>query len=183
MRDESWQTRLMARHAGLFERSVQGRRVRSGFPAVEEGWRDLVETAVARIAAALAPSFTGAVTITEIKEKFGTLRIYTQSAWLPPGPRAKIEEAIDLAEARSACSCETCGAVGRLHDDHGWYTTCCDAHARGKPVPVRAGQENLLIKYAYTDGKLQVVSCRRYDRERDSFVDVPLPRKQRDGGV
>ena len=55
------------------------------------------------------------MTITDIKEKFGTLHIFTQTAWLPPTPRVKVEEAIDLTEARSACTCETCGAAGRLH--------------------------------------------------------------------
>ena len=138
MPDETWQTRLMACHLHLFIRVVDGRRIQSGYPAVGDGWPDLVETAIGRIADTISPSFTGAVTIAQIKEKFGTLRFYVDIEWVPRGPSAKVEEAIDLAEARSACTCETCGALGRLYADGGWYVTCCEhacprqagAHAR-----------------------------------------------------
>jgi len=42
------------------------------------------------------------------KEKYATLRFYWEGA-LSPEANAKVEEIIDLAEARSACTCEVCG--------------------------------------------------------------------------
>ena len=42
---------------------------------------------------------------------------------------AEVNEAIELAEARSACTCEECGAEGRLYDSGGWYLTRCPRHS------------------------------------------------------
>jgi hypothetical protein len=42
-----------------------------------------------------------------------------------------------LAVARSACTCEICGAEGRLYSRRGWLATRCAEHAAGDPVPVR----------------------------------------------
>jgi hypothetical protein len=94
---------------------------------------------------------------------------------LPPEAAAKVQEAIDLAEARSYCTCEICGAEGRLHDDGGWYTTRCDRHAAGEPIEPKPGEPDLHIQYSMVAGKMRVIRCRRYDRERDEFVDAPLP--------
>ncbi|MCA6116718.1 hypothetical protein J6524_17690 [Bradyrhizobium sp. WSM 1738] len=44
----------------------------------------------------------------------------------------QVEEAIDLAEARSACTCEVCGEVGVLRGG-GWLTTRCYRYAEGRP--------------------------------------------------
>jgi hypothetical protein len=46
-----------------------------------------------------------------------------------------VEEATDLAEARSASSCEICGEPGRLYGP-GWLTTRCTLHAEGR-TPTR----------------------------------------------
>ena len=46
MPDDTWQTRLMARHPDLFSRVVDGRRLQSGYPAVGDGWHDLIQNAV-----------------------------------------------------------------------------------------------------------------------------------------
>jgi hypothetical protein len=50
--------------------------------------------------------------------------------------------------------------------------TACDQHAQGKAVQVRPGRENVHIVRTLKDGKLSIVTCRRYVRETDSFVDV-----------
>jgi len=85
---------------------------------------------------------------------------------------AAIDEAIELAEARPACTCEQCGEPGRLYDKGGYVFTACDQHAQGKAVEVRPGRENVHIVRTLKDGKLSIVSCRRYVRVTDSFVDV-----------
>jgi hypothetical protein len=56
----------------------------------------------------------GSFKATQIKEKYATLRFYWKGA-LSPEADAQVEEIIDLAEARSACTCEVCGEEGRLY--------------------------------------------------------------------
>jgi hypothetical protein len=80
---------------------------------------------------------------------------------------------VDLAEARSACTCEICGAEGRLYDHSDWLTTRCAEHAEGEPIPVRLGFENVHVVRRIIGGRVRVVSCRRYDRATDSFIDLP----------
>lgn len=170
----TWQAALIARYPDLFNQEFNGQVTAPGYPSTGDGWRDLVETAVGRIATAVAAAPSGSVGITQIKEKFGALRLYWQGrAGLTDAAHAAIDEAISLAEARSACTCETCGAEGRLYDNSGYVFTACDQHAQGKVVPVRPGRENVHIVRALKGGKLSIVSCRRYIRETDSFVDVP----------
>jgi hypothetical protein len=166
-----WQAELVARHPGLFEIMVDGRPHR-GYPTVGDGWRELVETAVGRIALAVSQAPCPVVKIVQIKEKVATLRIHWRAGrTLPQSVHDAVQTAVDLAEARSACTCETCGAPGRLFDDGGRYATACDAHARGtsdRTVPERA---NVHLCQVRRGGTL-VVRARRYLRDADSFVDV-----------
>lgn len=64
--------------------------------------------------------------VTTIKEKYGTLRIYTN--WTTD----EIEEVITGAEDRSASLCCVCEDSGSLLRSRGWYLTLCDVHAREK---------------------------------------------------
>ena len=166
MTEKDWRERLMRRHAELFGRG--------GYPTVGDGWRELVETAIARIAAAVASVPGAKVTITQIKEKYGGLRIYFDGGGLSDEAEASIEEAIELAEYRAACTCEDCGSQGQLYDNHGWYITRCEAHAEGEAVPPAPGLQNLRIRRVLVDGKLRIVAAHCYDRARDAFVEVPV---------
>lgn len=123
-----WQTDLVASYPDIFH-PVGDPPACLGWPEVGDGWRDLLERACARIRAAVLAS-GGTFHATQIKEKYGTLRFYWDGA-LSPTADAQVEEAIDLAEARSACTCEICGEEGRLHGP-GWLTTRCAAHAEGR---------------------------------------------------
>ena len=114
----------------------------------------------------------GTFSALQIKEKYGTLRWYWTGR-LSNEAEARAEEAIDLAEARSACTCETCGKSGRLFNRGGWFMTACAEHAKGEPVPVKPGFENLHIVRKIVEGRVRIFSCRRYDRAADTFVDVP----------
>jgi hypothetical protein len=106
------QAQLVGRHLRLFNREFNGRVVAPGLPSVGDGWQELVQRAVERIAAAVSAE-PNSLLITQIKEKFGTLRL---STWPGPGFTdaidAAVEEAIKLAEARFACTCEQWGAPG-----------------------------------------------------------------------
>ncbi|MEW6451370.1 MAG: hypothetical protein AB1490_12005 [Pseudomonadota bacterium] len=167
MNDSRWD-KLMRRYARFFSPG--------GSPSIEEGWADLLDRALRRIESAMANESTEAVfRIVQTKEKFGTIRIYYEAKSLSAAAQKAIEEAIALAEARSACTCEVCGNEGRLHDCAGWYTTRCPRHADGDPVPVGPGRENVRIVRTFHPGGIRIDSCRRYDRERDAFVDAPLP--------
>jgi hypothetical protein len=162
---------LVARYPSLFSVTENDRTYTPGWPAVGDGWRELVETAVGRIADAIAAA-PDSLRVTQIKEKFASIRIYW---WPGPGftdaMRDRVEEAVDLAEARSACTCEQCGAEGRLFKHGGWYLTACDEHAKGEPVAIKPGFENLHIQRSL-EAWLPIVSCRRYDRDSDTFIDV-----------
>jgi hypothetical protein len=168
----TWQSQLVARYPALFNQEIHGRVIAPGYPSVGDGWRDLVETAVGRIATAVAAAPQGSLKLGQIKEKFATLRIYLdRRRALSDQTNAAIDEAIELAEARSACTCETCGAEGRLFKSGGWFVTACDAHGKGKPVSKHSGVENLHITHRLVDGK-RVVRARRYIRATDSFEEV-----------
>lgn len=61
------------------------------------------------------------VVAVQIKEKFGTLRFYTN------GGNEQIYGMIRMAESMSAVTCEECGNPGATRSG-GWVRTLCDAH-------------------------------------------------------
>jgi hypothetical protein len=111
----------------------------------------------------------------QISEKDGSLRVYwnAESA-LPVRVERAIEEFVWLAEARSACTCMTCGDEGRLFSSRGLLLTACTRHAHGKPVPNHRGFENIHIVRELVREDIAVCVYRRYDRKLDAFVEVDL---------
>jgi len=59
--------------------------------------------------------------ICQIKEKFGGLRFYINSA-----PR-EVHDLISEAENKSYTICEECGNDGSLRNDKRWWKTLCDS--------------------------------------------------------
>lgn len=164
-----WRIELIEAYPDLFHPLPGNPPAAQGWPEVGDGWCDLLQRACARIRAAVQAD-VGSFKATQLKEKYATLRFYWEGA-LSPEADARVEEAIDLAEARSACTCEICGEVGQLYGP-GWLTTRCAAHADGRrPVEIRPGLENIRIEERYL-GDRRIVRCRRYDRESDGFIDV-----------
>jgi hypothetical protein len=160
---ENWRIEFMEAHPRLFGVASQG------YAECGDGWHDLLRRCCVRIEAALTDG--DRFVVEDIKSKYGTLRFYWGGR-LSDAAKVQIEEAIELAEARSACTCETCGAPGRLYERGDWLATACPEHARGEPLPVKAGRENLRIVGRLIGERLRIVSCKRYDRETDSFADV-----------
>jgi hypothetical protein len=165
-----WRIELIEAHARLFRHANGHPEAAQGYPECDEGWCDLLERACVRIENALDNGDT--FKIAQIKEKLGTLRFYWDGK-LSEHVKAAVEEAIQLAHARSACTCEICGDEGRLYTRGGWLATACADHAKGEPVPVKPGLENVHIVWGTLNGQVRILSCRRYDRATDGFVDVP----------
>lgn len=86
-----------------------------------DGWYALVSTLCSTIQAR-AESTGQEVQVTQVKEKFGALRFYSQNG------DDHISGMIDLAEELSARTCEICGHPGQKKNVQGWLITRCDEH-------------------------------------------------------
>lgn len=60
------------------------------------------------------------ITISQIKEKFGTLRVYVNNG------TEELREIIRNAEHESSITCEFCGSKENIGHTLGWITTCCE---------------------------------------------------------
>jgi hypothetical protein len=155
--------------SGVFIRTFRGVDFAPGYPTCGDGWCDIVTKLVERVSAA-AVGYP--LHFTQVSEKYGVLRVYWRAdASIPPRTELAIEEAIALGEARSGCTCATCAAEGHLFSSGGWLLTACSEHARGVPVPVRAGMENFHLVRRFVGEDARVIGC-LYDRIHDKFVDV-----------
>lgn len=164
---KDWRHRLVTAYPDLF-RPVGDPRGAEGWPAVGDGWEDLLQRACRRIRDAVRAD-GGSFEFSQIKEKYGGLRIYWRGG-LSPAAAARVGEAVDLAEARSACTCEVCGESGLLHGGR-WVTTRCAQHAEGRrPIAAQPGDDIHVMERVV--GRRRRTRRRRYDRESDSFVDV-----------
>jgi hypothetical protein len=166
---KDWRIVLIQAHPTLFHPPADAPERAQGYPTCEGGWHGLLERLCVRIEAALAEGET--IQVVQIKEKFAGLRFYWQGE-VSPVTRARIHEAIALAEARSECTCELCGEEGRPYLHHGVYMTRCATHAKGRLLPAEPDQENVhVVRQATPDGF--PIAPRRYDRATDSFIEVP----------
>jgi hypothetical protein len=164
-----WRIELIEAHPGLFHPPEGHPEKAAGYPWCEQGWRDLLERLFVRIEAALRQGET--IHFSQIKEKFAGLRVYWRGD-VSQETAALIHEAIALAEARSACTCEECGDAGELYRHAGVYMTRCDTHPKGQPVPAGPGRQSMhVVRHVTPDGSFRV-AAQRYDREADAFVDV-----------
>lgn len=165
---QAWQAELVERHRRLFGAFADPTSAR-GYPTCGAGWQDVLDRCCVRIENALLEGDEFA--IDEIKSKYATLR-FDWIGNVPPATARKIDEAVNLAEARSACSCEVCGDEGGLYTNGGWLTTLCRSHASGQPVAVDPDLENLYVTRVFDECSVKIAACRRYLRDTDSFVDV-----------
>lgn len=61
--------------------------------------------------------------VLQVKEKYGSLRFYTN--W----DNEELSNLVDIAESRSATTCEECGKPGVLRKSGMWLYVSCDEHA------------------------------------------------------
>ncbi len=93
------------------------------------GWAGLLERLFNDLGHILRP--TGdTIVIKQLKEKFGTLRVYWQGA-VNNDTDALIDDAILLAAFRSEVTCQACGQPGQMRKSgFGWYHVACSDHAQ-----------------------------------------------------
>lgn len=163
-----WEVRLARSFANFFPRSPR-RPAFTRLPMCGPGWREIIERACERIAAVLTDREQ--FYFERIWERGGSLR-FSWGGRLSAKSEAEVRLAIDLAEARSLCFCELCGAEARLYRDNFDDLTRCDAHAQGEPAPVRRGFENLHLRHKTIAGRIRTVVVSKYDPETDAFVDA-----------
>jgi hypothetical protein len=85
------------------------------------GWNTLISTALDTIESHL---ISGYIVLDQVKEKFGTLRIYYTDYSNDPD---YVSGVIDLAENMSAYICEECGRPG-ITRNLPWIQTLCENH-------------------------------------------------------
>lgn len=84
----------------------------------QEGWYPLIEETLDQIQDIVDRDGLD-VQITEVKEKYGGLRIYVD------GYTDEIGKIIEDAERKSVEICELCGKDGKQVKFHGWWMTRC----------------------------------------------------------
>ena len=82
-----------------------------------------VDEAIANAKYRKVPEAVPQVIVSQVKEKFGTLRFYYY------GGDEKIDGMVRMAESMSGCTCEECGKPGRTNNN-GWLRTLCEEHAK-----------------------------------------------------
>lgn len=92
-----------------------------------DGWYDLLDNLCQQLQSMTdhnghLPDRFPQIEATQVKEKFGTLRFYTNgsSDWQ--------DGVISFAEWMSASICDECGKPGKINDDGGWLACRCPDH-------------------------------------------------------
>jgi hypothetical protein len=142
------------------------------YPHCERGWQDILVRLCRRIEIALCNGET--FEFVRVKQKLGVLRV-DWDAEASEQTETAIGHAVDLAVARSAFTCEICGAEGRLHDNRGWHETRCAEHASGNPVLSRYGHGFETVRRLRRWRAQADIYYARYDRESDTLSEVPPP--------
>ena len=116
--------RLVANCGMLLFRTDASAQELFGFECMD-GWADLIEGSLRQIQR-YAELEKSDVKITQVKEKFGLLRIYQR------GGGENVCQVLEICELASGCVCELCGKAGKLIMLDGWMLTRCDMHGEGR---------------------------------------------------
>jgi len=109
--------KLRELYPSLFNRMV------SGYIECGDGWYALIKYICKRLEYEnLKLDDDNKLHFDQIKEKFGTLRVYTNLY------TDSTSQVIDTIEGLSAHICEECGRPGNLSSHYGWIRTRCNDH-------------------------------------------------------
>lgn len=115
--DQKLEQQLIAKYPRIFARPMEWG-ILTG-----DGWYQILDDLCAELQALADQGQPHKQPVVEqIKEKFGRLRFYSSAVSQQQG------SLIIEAEKRSAVTCETCSATGRMRS-RGLMRVCCDAHA------------------------------------------------------
>ncbi len=121
-------------------------------PPVGEGWRSIVHVILGDIDNELPAPLKASFVVTQIKEKFGSLRFsYRFGDDVSDELRKRISEIVVLHLRHADTSCELCGSAGRIGGYFsGYYQALCPPHALSRmkgdtppPVPWKTWQARL----------------------------------------
>jgi hypothetical protein len=167
-----WRRDLMLWHPRLFFVLADELHLSFGYPLCERGWRDVLVRLCRRIEVALRDGET--FEFIRIKQKMGILKVDWDSE-ASEETEVEIGRAVDLAVARSACTCELCGREGRLYENAGALQTRCAGHAAGDPVPSGYGPGFDNVRRLRRWRVEADVYYARYDRDTDTLTEVSPP--------
>lgn len=85
----------------------------------DDGWLPLLKETFDNINKVVKKNKLNDFRVTQVKEKFGGLRIY----WFDAND--EIEKIIDRAEKKSMNICEVCSKKGERRNLNGWYKVLC----------------------------------------------------------
>ena len=88
----------------------------------DDGWDWLILDMFHKIEIELNKKQLKDFAITQIKEKYGGLRVYTVCS------NQVIDNIIEKYKKKSFHICEICGRRGKLRVRYGWYKTLCRKH-------------------------------------------------------
>lgn len=88
-----------------------------------DGWFKLVDKVCSSLMRLAKITGNRPVSFSQVKEKYGTLRIYYDGA-----PDDLVDIILEWAEQCSRSICENCGECGKLYDN-GWVAVRCPVHA------------------------------------------------------
>jgi len=137
--------RLVATYGTLLFRTDASAQEVFGFECMD-GWADFIEGSL-RLIQRYAELEKSDVKITQVKEKFGLLRIYQS------GGGENVCQVLDICELASGCVCELCGKAGKLIMLDGWMLTRCDLHGHGshmEQIEPQIGDGHYISSYVRT---------------------------------
>ena len=91
-----------------------------------DGWFDLIDALCDHITSMCKNNDWEIPTASQIKEKYGGLRFYTNG--VDPKASETVFGSIGFAEALSYRICEECGKHAECRNDIGWIRTLCKTH-------------------------------------------------------
>lgn len=116
---------LVSRHPKIFPPySTDGR---FGFECLD-GWAELLDAAAGLVQQFVDATGVEQVFARQVKEKFGSLRIYLWNA------DERAVAIFDLIEGLSASICEECGQPGSIQKRNGWLLCRCPEHTMSEAV-------------------------------------------------
>lgn len=122
---EELQDKLFNRYKTLF---TNVSKFQFGFEC-DDGWYDLICELFDGFVEILNDE---KISIIQVKEKFGTLRVYLEDDDVTEKYYPQLENKIVEAELKSSKTCEICGNEGLIRFINSWAKTLCEEHYKGK---------------------------------------------------